>query len=173
MRNWNRLFTQLALTLIVISLIIGCRQSEKPISPQPVAEDPDPPPPKADPINIDQVVDQQWVLQTYGRIGSEKETIPETEITLQFMTDRVSGSGGCNRYFSSYQEEDGKLSMGPVASTRMFCAIPDGTMQQEQEYFKALQAVMEYDISANRQTLKLLYGDRKNNLLYTKKEELR
>jgi heat shock protein HslJ len=89
------------------------------------------------------------------------------------MTDRVSGSGGCNRYVSSYQEEDGKLSMGPVASTRMFCAIPDGTMQQEQEYFKALQAVTEYDISANRQTLKLLYGDRKNNLLYTKKEELR
>ncbi|HIC17352.1 TPA: META domain-containing protein [Candidatus Poribacteria bacterium] len=51
--------------------------------------------------------------------------------------------------------------------------MPDGTMQQEQEYFKALQAVTEYDISANRQTLKLLYGDRKNNLLYTKKEELR
>ena len=171
MRNWNRLFTQLALTLIVISLIIGCRQSEKPISPQPVAEDPDPLPPKADPINIDQVVDQQWVLQTYGRIGSEKETIPKTEITLQFMTDRISGSGGCNRYFSSYQGKDGKLSIQSVASTKMFCAIPEGTMQQEQEYFKALQAVTKYHISTNKQALKLLYKDSKNNLLYAKKGE--
>ena len=171
MRNWNRLFTQLALTLIVISLIIGCRQSEKPISPQPVAEDPDPPPPKADPINIDQEVDQQWVLQTYGRIGSEKETIPKTEITLQFMTDRISGSGGCNRYFSSYQGKDGKLSIQSVASTKMFCAIPEGTMQQEQEYFKALQAVTKYHISTNKQALKLLYKDSKNNLLYAKKGE--
>ena len=170
MSDWNRLFIPLALILIIISLISSCRQSESPISPQPVAENSNPLPPKADLVNIGQVIGQQWVLQAYGRIGSEGETILKTEITLQFMTDRVSGSGGCNRYFSSYQEEDGKLSMGPVASTRMFCAIPDGTMQQEQEYFKALQAVTEYDISANRQTLKLLYGDRKNNLLYTKKE---
>ena len=149
MRDWNRLFIPLALILIVISLINSCRQSESPISPQPVAENSNPLPPKADLVNIGQVIGQQWVLQAYGRIGSERETILKTEITLQFMTDRISGSGGCNRYFSSYQGKDGKLSIQSVASTKMFCAIPEGTMQQEQEYFKALQAVTKYDISTN------------------------
>lgn len=168
MRNWNRLSTQLALALITISLISSCRQSEKPINPQPVVETPNLPPQKADPININQVVNQKWILQAYGPTGSEKKPIPKTEITLQFMTDRISGSGGCNRYFSSYTEEKGRLSIGLVASTRMFCAIPDKTMEQEQEYFKALQTVREYDISPNGQTLKLFYGDSKNNLLYTK-----
>ena len=171
MRDWNRLFIPLALILIVISLISSCLQSESPISPQPVAENSNPLPQKADLVNIGQVIGQQWVLQAYGRIGSERETILKTEITLQFMTDRISGSGGCNRYFSSYQGKDGKLSIQSVASTKMFCAIPEGTMQQEQEYFKALQAVTKYHISTNKQTLKLLYKDSKNNLLYAKKGE--
>jgi len=44
-------------------------------------------------------------------------------------------------------------------------------MQQEQEYFKALQTVTKYHISTNKQTLKLFYKDSKNNLLYAKKGE--
>ena len=75
MRDWNRLFIPLALILIVISLINSCRQSESPISPQSVAENSNPLPPKADLVNIGQVIGQQWVLQAYGRIGSERKDV--------------------------------------------------------------------------------------------------
>ena len=170
-KNWNRLFILQALILIVISLFSNCQQPDQPISPQRVEENPNPLPPKTDIINITQVIGRKWILQAYGQIGSEEKIIPKTEITLQFMTDRISGSGGCNRYFSSYKETEGKLSIQPGASTKMFCAIPEGTMRQEQEYFKALQTVTKYHILDNEQTLQLLYSNSKNNLLFLKKRE--
>ena len=54
----------------------------------------------------------------------------------------------------------------------MFCAIPEGTMRQEQEYFKALQTVTKYHILDNEQTLQLLYSNSKNNLLFLKKKRV-
>lgn len=170
-KNWNRLFILLASILVAISLFSSCRQSEKPISPQRIEESSNPLPPKTDIINIIQVIGQKWILQAYGQIGSEEKIILKTEITLQFMADRISGSGGCNRYFSSYKETQGKLFIQPVASTKMFCAIPEGTMRQEQEYFKALQTVTKHHILDNEQTLQLLYNNSKNNLLFLKKRE--
>lgn len=51
---------------------------------------------------------------------------------------RVSGSGGCNRYFGSYSLDGGSIRFGPLASTLMYC---EGTMVVEQAFFKALDLV--------------------------------
>ena len=35
---------------------------------------------------------------------------------------RVTGFAGCNTFTGSWQDEDGRISLGPLVSTRMACA---------------------------------------------------
>ena len=42
-------------------------------------------------------------------------------MTLAFEGGRASGSGGCNRFTGSYQEDGESVSFGQAASTRMAC----------------------------------------------------
>jgi heat shock protein HslJ len=69
--------------------------------------------------------------------------------TLEFseeseQTGRVSGSGGCNRYFASYTHSGDRISIGPAGSTRMMCDAP--RMAQEDRFFLALQSVESYEL---------------------------
>jgi heat shock protein HslJ len=69
-------------------------------------------------------------------------TIAGTELTLAFSEDgRVAGSAGCNRYNAAYTQNGRKLTFGPAAATRMTCAKPEGVMEQEQQFLKALGTV--------------------------------
>ena len=72
-------------------------------------------------------------------------TIIGTEITAVFAEDgTLSGSAGCNNYTSSYESDDVQIKIGPAASTRMFCAEPEGSMDQESQYLAALlKALMD------------------------------
>lgn len=64
-----------------------------------------------------------------------------SSITMHFAADdRVEGSGGCNRYASSYALDGVHLRFGPAAATRMACA-DDAVMDQEHAFFRALEAV--------------------------------
>jgi heat shock protein HslJ len=56
-------------------------------------------------------------------------------VTAEFSADKISGNGGCNQYTGSYQFADGKLTVGPVAATKRFCAE---TSAIEKEWFAAL-----------------------------------
>jgi heat shock protein HslJ len=65
--------------------------------------------------------------------------LPGTEITATFGIDRrLSGSAGCNRYVGAYDVSLPGLEVGPLATTRMFCADP-AVMEQEQRYLSVLQ----------------------------------
>jgi heat shock protein HslJ len=65
-----------------------------------------------------------------------------TTLTMAFSADgRASGSAGCNRYTAAYASEGARLTFGPAAATRMMCARPDGVMEQEQQFLKALETV--------------------------------
>lgn len=57
---------------------------------------------------------------------------------IQFMADgKVSGHGGCNRFFGNYHSEtDNKLHFSNIASTRKAC--PDPEMKLEMEFFEIL-----------------------------------
>ncbi|MFW5641135.1 MAG: META domain-containing protein [Roseicyclus sp.] len=71
--------------------------------------------------------------------------LPETEITLAFdATDRLSGSGGCNRFTATYAITGEGLSVGPVAATRVAC--PDPLQDQEVRLFELLAEVASFDI---------------------------
>ena len=95
---------------------------------------------------------KKWVLQSYGEPEGLKDIIAGTEITAEFVSSEgtVKGSAGCNSYFGSYELEGSQLSIaGPIAVTEMYCAEPEGVMEQEQEYLAVLQLAESYEIKGN------------------------
>ena len=100
------------------------------------------------------LLNKQWVLQSSGVSTSEERPIPNTNISLEFTSEgRLSGSGGCNRYFGEYKVKPGNsLTIRGIGSTRMAC--PPGIMDQEMRYFEALQNTSTFRLDAHR--LKLI-----------------
>lgn len=74
--------------------------------------------------------------------------LPTTpELTADFAGDRVSGSGGCNRFNGGYKTTRKQLSIGPLASTFKACEEP--IMRQEMTYLKALQGAQRYEVNGD------------------------
>lgn len=80
----------------------------------------------------------QWRLSHLG----DQPVLAHPPATLLFGTDgRLSGHSACNRFTGSYQLEGDRLSVGPVAATRIGCPGPIG--QQESHYLQALQGARQ------------------------------
>lgn len=73
-----------------------------------------------------------WKLTRLSNLSGE---LPKTakEVTMRLDSGRVSGNGGCNRYFGSYSLNGSSVKFNGVASTKMFCQgameVEDGLMQ--------------------------------------------
>jgi heat shock protein HslJ len=77
-----------------------------------------------------------------------------SEITANFGKDgQLSGSAGCNNYHASYKLDGRSIQIGPAASTRMMCSEPEGIMEQEAAYLKALEAARTLEIVGKSLTL--------------------
>lgn len=99
----------------------------------------------------------QWSLVSYGQPGSETQVIEGTEVTLQFEAgNQAGGSGSCNTFGAQYEVMDGRLAFTQIISTEIACTI-DGVMEQEQQYFQALQTAGEYELTDGQLTI--WYGD--------------
>jgi DNA segregation ATPase FtsK/SpoIIIE-like protein len=73
---------------------------------------------------------------------------PGDRVALFFeQPGKLGGTGGCNGYGADYQVEGNTLAVGAVVSTLMACA-DEAVNQQEQQYFRAIQAAGEYQLSA-------------------------
>jgi heat shock protein HslJ len=75
----------------------------------------------------------------------DEALIPDTAITLEFQEGQVAGSAGCNRYFGAVKIKGDTLSIGPVGSTEMFCAEPEGLMDQETAYLQLLGTTTRFE----------------------------
>ena len=71
--------------------------------------------------------------------------------TLDYTSDKVSGTGGCNRFNGSISVEDDAVQIGPLASTRMVC---EGKAEIEAQYFAALEAARSLVIEGESLVLK-------------------
>jgi heat shock protein HslJ len=99
----------------------------------------------------------RWRLVSYGEPGSETPVIEGAEPTLEFEEGtQAGGSSGCNSFGAQYQVQGGELSFGEIESTLMACTA-EGVMEQEQQYFQALQTAGEFDVTD--QQLTIWYGD--------------
>lgn len=102
---------------------------------------------------------QTWILTSIG--NSQVRTpahSPAPSIQFDPATQQVSGHDGCNRFFGTYAVQVDKISMSPLAGTKMFCAQ---SQTLANEYHVALKKVAAYQ--AYGKTLRLL--DRHGNPL--------
>jgi heat shock protein HslJ len=88
-----------------------------------------------------------WTL-----VEGEGITTPDNvSLTIAFEAGRVSGSGGCNRFTGSYQEEGARISLGTLASTRRACA--EEIMRTESAYFSALESASSWSATSDELVL--------------------
>jgi heat shock protein HslJ len=74
-----------------------------------------------------------------------------TTVTLNFAADgKVNGSAGCNNYFGPYTTNGDQIKIGPLGSTRKMCGEPEGVMEQETNFRKALEAGTTFKITGNQ-----------------------
>ncbi len=76
---------------------------------------------------------------------------PVEGLTLDYTTDRVSGTGGCNRFNGPISIEDDAVQIGPLAATKMMC---EGKSEIEAQYFGALEAARSFVVEGDVLTLK-------------------
>jgi heat shock protein HslJ len=102
------------------------------------------------------LVGTRWVaLDINNGRGGVASALAGVEVNAIFGADgRVTGSGGCNRFFGPYVADDEAISIGPLASTRMACAEPEGVMEQEAACLAALERVATWSIREIRLELR-------------------
>jgi len=66
----------------------------------------------------------------------------------------VIGLAGCNRYRGSWSAVGPSIEVGPLASTRMACAEPEGVMAQEAAFLAAMGRASRYRIDLERLELR-------------------
>ena len=87
--------------------------------------------------------------------GHVVPALAETSIDVVFASGRLTGHGGCNRYFGNYRiSDDAGLKLdGPVGSTMMACS--DAINEQERRYFDRLAKTNAYRLDNDGQILAL------------------
>lgn len=78
-----------------------------------------------------------------------------TNLSAATFTDgTVSGSGGCNRFNAAYEINGNRITIAPAAATRKFCSEPEGLMDQEQQFFAALERSFTYTLTHGKLELR-------------------
>lgn len=86
----------------------------------------------------------RWSLAELGNTADLAGIVP----TIEFGADgAVSGFAGCNTFGGTYTTDGDKLTMGPLASTKIGCERPASAV--ETEVFAALSGVTTWSIGAD------------------------
>jgi len=94
---------------------------------------------------------QLWNLVSYlNSAGAITSVVLDSHITAEFKDGRLSGNSGCNNYFASYQVNGNAIQISGAGGTEMFCNEPEGVMDQETAYLKALALAASYQISGGQ-----------------------
>lgn len=104
------------------------------------------------------VIEGNWRIESLNG----RPVLRGSNPSVSFDNGRISGNAGCNRFNGSYTFARGRLSAGPLASTRMAC-IDRGRSLQE----TAILGVLGGDrlvVSRNRQGKMVLTGARGRTL---------
>lgn len=117
--------------------------------------------PAADPAA--ELLGTSWLAEDIDGRG----VLDFAQTTLQLETgERVSGNGGCNRYFGEAELDGPALRFGPLGATRMAC--PQAVMDQEQRFFAALDATRAWRIDELTGLLFFIDADAKDVLRFSR-----
>jgi heat shock protein HslJ len=94
------------------------------------------------------VAGQRWMLNTIDGQAPIEGTSP----WLIFREHTwLEGEASCNRFTASYERKaEAGLSIFQILSTKMFCAQPEGAMQQEARFYHLLQQTDAYHAEPER-----------------------
>jgi heat shock protein HslJ len=111
--------------------------------------------PPADPF-----AGETWRLFELQATAEAAPLLPVSLITLQLdaPAGKVTGKGGCNRYFGGVTLAGQRLTLSGIGATRMACPPP--AMTEENAYFGALERVTGYAVEGDVLTLTLADGGR-------------
>ncbi|MBL0063289.1 MAG: META domain-containing protein [bacterium] len=165
---------RLAFLIICTLLLVACNKKADPpketvnqVAPQkpaPVVKDsttkdkPMPPPTEtAEPIKPElkkakpsesPIKNKRWkLLEMDGEKVEVTEAFKgEPHIILSLQSNKIHGSGGCNRFGGIYALEGEKLTFSGIASTKMLC---EGVMEVEDPYMQALATVNGYRVNGD------------------------
>ena len=107
-------------------------------------------------LSLETIGGTRWVLREW----SWGEPAPdEPEVTITYDDERLTGSSGCNRYFTSPTpgEMPGDLSVGPIGTTRMACPEPETAV--EARFLSQLEGLNRYGFMAGDLMLGYTTGD--------------
>jgi heat shock protein HslJ len=100
------------------------------------------------PISQD-LAGSSWDLLAYNNgTGGFQSAVIDVPVTAMFNEDgSLTGSAGCNSYNGTWETEDGSVTIGPLASTRMLCG-DEALDQQEARYLEVLETSDTYRIES-------------------------
>lgn len=82
-----------------------------------------------------------------------------SDLTVGFAASgNVSGFAGCNHYHATYSTSSQKIRIGEAAATRRTCAQPDGVMEQEGRFLRALASAATWQLDGDRLELRTAAG---------------
>jgi heat shock protein HslJ len=82
--------------------------------------------------------------------GGVVSVLGDTELTARFDAAGIlSGLAGCNNYTGAYETEGVDMTVRTLARTRKMCNEPDGVMEQEEIYIRALEGAARYRIDSD------------------------
>lgn len=84
-----------------------------------------------------------------GPLGGTRWASPDSDVAfVAFDAGTFSGNGGCNTFTGSYETgEDGALTVGPIASTKMACEAE--IMTAETAFLAALGSASGYSVDGD------------------------
>ena len=100
-------------------------------------------------LSLESLRGPEWVLSELGW----GEPVPDVaEIMISFHDDKVTGIGGCNRYFAAVTGGvPGELVFSGMGATRMACSEP--AMDLERRYLNILAGASSYSFLGGRLVL--------------------
>ena len=151
----KRIIERAALALIVIVMVLaGCTKTQQVLVREPASPSPG--------------VEGRWDLVSYGPAGSEATVLTASPIFIDFTSDgKISGSGGCNRYFGGWGILEGTkdtIRIWRTGSTKMAC--PGPIMTQEHRFLEELSRVSRYTTEGKE--LRLYYDEGRGVLRFSR-----
>lgn len=113
-------------------------------------------------------LEADWHLERLAdKAGNLEGLPPNSAISLDLEQGKVSGSGGCNRYFGNYRLQGEQIRIESIGSTMMAC--DERIMELEQHFFERLTQTVSFRIEAGQ----LLFLDAHNKplLVFSKTEK--
>ena len=106
-------------------------------------------------LSASALVGVTWEVTGINTGNAVNSPVLGSKVTATFGENgRVTGTAGCNTYTTGYTLDGDTLAVDLVASTSMYCSSPDGVMEQETAFLKALKRSSAVEAAATGFTLR-------------------